>query len=149
MSEYKLDNAVHLYTSASSTVASLHLFTRTLTRKQIVHSSRRAAGLSRLETLPLHLLRKISFLFDDKIDLICLRLTSKTMAASARQLWARWSLCVSCGGYHAANHQDESMYDWYRLAMRVEKDIPETLQFCHHCLIFLPKALFAGSRPER
>jgi hypothetical protein len=33
---------------------------------------------------------------------------------------------------------DEQFYDWYTLAMRLQGSWPEFLQFCHHCLVFLP-----------
>lgn len=34
------------------------------------------------------------------------------------------------------------MYGWYELTMHLDESMLESLQFCHHCLIFLPKPSF-------
>ena len=59
-----------------------------------------------------------------------------------RQFWARSRHCPVCGEYHDDDFNGGE-YSWYELAMRLEDFMPDSLQFCHHCLIFLPKHSFA------
>jgi hypothetical protein len=108
--------------------------------RQILYRNKRTTGLSRLETLPSFLLRKIYCLLDDELDEICLSLTSKGLAAVTRQLRARGLWCSRCRDYH--DDDDAQFYDWYELAMRLQDSMPELLQFCHHCLVFLPTLCF-------
>jgi hypothetical protein len=107
-----------------------------------VYRNKRSTGLSRLETLPSVLLRKINFLLDDEVDEICLSLTSKVLAATMRQFWASRFWCSHCGSHHLDDNDDDRIYDWYDLAMRLADSMQESLRFCHHCLIFLPKSTF-------
>jgi hypothetical protein len=91
--------------------------------------------------MPPVLLRKVLFLLGDEVDEICLSLTSRLLAASARQFWARPYWCSICTVYHPRDDPDK-MYNWYELAMRLDGSMLESLQFYHHCLIFLPKSSF-------
>jgi hypothetical protein len=114
-----------------------------------VYQNKRSTGLSRLETLPSILLRKISLLLDDEVDEICLSLASKGVAATMRQFCASAtrSWCYRCGSNHRDCHEDdddERSYDWYELAMRLEGWIPASQRFCHHCLVFLPTFCFGS-----
>ena len=128
--------------------ASSHFLVLLTNLSQIVYSNGRATGLSRLETLPSSLLRRISLLLDNEVDQVCLSLTSKVLAASMRQLWARPHRCPGCGGCHSEDDEyDDRTYSWFDLAMRIEDSMPESIQFCHHCLVFLPKSSFATAYP--
>lgn len=110
-----------------------------------MYRNKKTTSLSRLETLPSILLRKINRLLDNEVDKICLSLTSKALGATVRQFWAsaRRSLCSGCGVYHE-DDDDRRFYDWYELAMRLEGSMSESLQFCHHCLVFLPTLCFGS-----
>jgi hypothetical protein len=88
--------------------------------------------------MPPVLLRKVQLLLGDEVDEICLSLTSRLLAASVRQLWARPCWCSTCRVYHPGDDPDKR-YNWYELAMRLDNSMLESLQFC---LIFLPKSSF-------
>ena len=146
LSDFKLAKRVSL--ASNLTAASVYLLVLPTNLAQIVYSNGRATGLSRLETLPSSLLRRISLLLDDEVDQVCLSLTSKVLAASMRQLWARPHRCPGCGGCHSEDDEyDDRTYSWFDLAMRIEDSMPESMQFCHHCLVFLPKSSFATAYP--
>lgn len=68
-------------------------------------------------------------------------LTSKAPGSSTSQLRTLSSWSSGCRLNHGDN--DEQFYDWYTLAMRLQGSWPESLQFCHHGLMFLPTLCFS------
>jgi hypothetical protein len=81
------------------------------------------------------LVHSINLLLDE-VDSVCLTLTCKVLGATMCQYF--WN--SSFGAYDTDD--EERIYDWFELAMRLEDTMPERLRFCYHCLIFLPKASF-------
>jgi hypothetical protein len=101
--------------------------------------------------MPPGLLRKMLLLLGDEVDEvdevdeICLSLTSGLLAAFVRQFWVRPCWCSTYRVYHPRDDPDK-MNNWYELAMCLDDSMLESLQFCHHRLIYLPKSSFGTRR---